>query len=662
MKAAALRLVRTYGLTLVGLALLAGAIWVVREKFGNLSVQEVEDAIAALSIRGVALAGMWTVIAYVILTFYDFLATRYVGHPVSYPRVAFAACCAYTFAHNLGFAAVSGAATRYRLYAQWGLTPIQIAGVVAFCSLTFGLGAMVLGGFVLFTEPEEVPGLKELPVWISYALGVALWLVVTAYMLMSRFWRRPFRAFGGELRLPGFRLAAAQVLLATVDLAATALIFWALLPEAPSLTYWRFLGVYLLGYSAGLAAHLPGGIGVFDTAVAVGLSPWLDAPTIFAAIVVFRLWYYLLPMAIAGAAFALHEILLRRRGIRRMAVHADPFVVPILSGFAAIAGAVLLYAGARNGGHHASTEWMLQLSKLAASVVGGSLLVIAWGMLRRVTLAWYSVLILLVAGVAVAILKGLPWGVPVALAAIALLVLPFRGSFYRATRLRTQPFGADTLASVLAVVACSLGIALLGRRGLPVRGQAWWAAPFTEELPFTLQVAIVIAGAVLLFALYRLLRPVRVRPGVYDLRARARLRLMGHVRPPRHADAVVWGESARAGLPFVRLRGVFLGLGDPVGADDDRVSSIWLFRDLCEQNGVDPAIWRAGPELLSVYADIGLVAFALGPDGLPLPETRDRTPEAESYLVCRPERDLTRLLPLLPVLEKGSRVRDAGGG
>ena len=43
-------------------------------------------------------------------------------------------------------AAVSGAAVRYRLYAHWGLTPLQIGKVIVFCSLTFGFGALVLAG------------------------------------------------------------------------------------------------------------------------------------------------------------------------------------------------------------------------------------------------------------------------------------------------------------------------------------------------------------------------------------------------------------------------------------------------------------------------------------------------------------------------------------
>ena len=87
---------------------------------------------------------------------------------------------------------------------------------------------------------------------------------------------------------------------------------------------------------------------------------------------------------------------------------------------------------------------------------------------------------------------------------------------------------------------------------------------------------------------------------------------------------MVLGEAERAGIPFRRCGRVLLGLGDPVGAEGDRVSAIWRLRDLAQQEGLDPAFWRAGPGLLKVYGDLGLTALPLGPDGLPLPESTRR--------------------------------------
>ena len=66
------------------------------------------------------------------------------------------------------------------------------------------------------------------------------------------------------------------------------------------------------------------------------------------------------------------------------------------------------------------------------------------------------------------------------------------------------------------------------------------------------------------------------------------------------------------------------------------------------------AVWRAGPGLLQVYADLGLAALPLGADGLPLPEASGDTPVAQQYLCCVAERDLNQLLPLLPGLAGGA--------
>src|SRR5579859_6411483 len=142
---------------LLGVALLIGAIYVVQKEFRHLRLHDIGVALKDIPAHALAIGFLWTILSYGVLTIYDRLGTIYAGHKVSYSRVAFASFCAYALAHNLGFAAVSGAAVRYRLYAHWGLTPLQIGKVVAFCSLTFGLGGMVLGGTILFTEPQAVP-------------------------------------------------------------------------------------------------------------------------------------------------------------------------------------------------------------------------------------------------------------------------------------------------------------------------------------------------------------------------------------------------------------------------------------------------------------------------------------------------------------------------
>src|ERR1700723_2500517 len=170
----------------LGVVLLLGAIFVVQREFRHLKLHDIAEALRAIPRAALIAAFLWTILSYFILTFYDRLGTIYAGHKVSYGRVAFASFCAYALAHNLGFAAVSGAAVRYRLYAHWGLTPLQIGKTVAFCSLTFGLGGLVLGGAILLIEPTTIPFFgQHLPVIALHAVGVLLWGIVIGYLALS---------------------------------------------------------------------------------------------------------------------------------------------------------------------------------------------------------------------------------------------------------------------------------------------------------------------------------------------------------------------------------------------------------------------------------------------------------------------------------------------
>src|SRR6201999_1637246 len=187
----------------LGVMLLIGAIYVVQREFRHLRLKDIGAALQAIPLHALVFSFSWTILSYFILTFYDRLGTIYAGHKVSYGRVAFASFCAYALSHNLGFAAISGAAVRYRLYAHWGLTPLQIGKTVAFCSLTFGLGGMVLGGAILLVEPRAVPFFgQHLPLIALHGVGALLWAIVLGYVTLSRI-LGTFRIMGHSIELPG---------------------------------------------------------------------------------------------------------------------------------------------------------------------------------------------------------------------------------------------------------------------------------------------------------------------------------------------------------------------------------------------------------------------------------------------------------------------------
>jgi phosphatidylglycerol lysyltransferase len=642
---------RRNGAALFGIVLLVGAVYVVQKEFRTLSVAEIRAAMAAIPASALWIAAGWTVLAYAVLAVYDKLGSIYAGHPVSWARSLLASFCGYSLAHNLGFAAVSGAAVRYRLYSAWGLTPLEIAKVVGFTSLTFGLGGLALGGLVLLVEPEVVPWFgTHLPHWALQLLAVPCWGVVIAYVILSRFVRH-IRILGHEIDLPGPRMALVQTVLATVDVAVTAAIFYALLPPAEGLTFVRFVGIYLAAYAAGILAHVPGGLGVFDGAILLGLQPYLQPAQVVGALLVFRLYYYIVPLFVAGALFVGFELGQRRALLKRVSAvgaGSEALEAPVFASLSALAGALLIFLGSLPVDGSVLAEWAGHeaaiASHFAASVVGTLLLVMAYGLLRRLTLAWWATIALLLNGAVIAGLRGEAWWLWGAFLLLAVMLSAFRQAFYRDARLMHEPLSPQAVLPLIAVSVCGITLALVAY-GKRVADTSWWGVVLSPVAPDSLRFAVGLTGVLLLVGLVRLLRPARIAPLEWTPGTRARLARLGALAPAQ-ADGAVLGEAGTAGFAFLKREGVWLALGDPAGDRDDRISAVWRFRDMCERAGVDPAFWRVGPELLRVYADIGLTAVPIGTGAAAAGGAGGGG--GPVFLALRAERDLERLGELLP--------------
>lgn len=655
----------------LGVALLLAALFVVQKEFRHLRIDDIEAAIHRIPRRALWEALACTVASYLVLTLYDVLGTYYVEHRLPYRKIGFASFCAYALSHNIGFSALSGGAVRFRLYAGWGLTPLQVGKLVAFCSLSFALGGLATGGLVLLAEPAQLPFVGDtVPTLLLRAVGLLLWGVVGGYLLLAV--RAPEAVImGHRLRLPRPPLAISQVLVGMTDIATAAFVFYRLLPHEPAhpIGFAAFLALYMTSYSAGIVASLPGGIGVFDTVMLLGLSASMPVPRVVGAILVFRLCYYIIPLFLAGIAFAGHEVMLRARAMLKRAAppaggrhqtsgwsEAD---IAITAGTALVGlcGLLLLAIGVIVP--DADVSWLdpqyapgvIRAGHFVPSLIGAALFVLAIGLSQRVALAWGGTMALLLAGAAVMAAQNRHLWIPGMLVAAGFVLAPYRTAFYRPARLLSGRLQWGTALPLFALVGCVLALAVFERHVRFVSQNSWWNIVFSPLVPNSVRLSVGLAVLVGMFAIWRLIQPGAAQFDTWNFDTRLRYAALG-ASPPSRADGVVWGRERRAAIPFRRSGRLLVGLGDPAGAERDRVSAIWSLRDLAQREGRAPAVYRVGEMFLDVYGNAGLAALPLGADGLPLPEQPQAGPPArpDAWLMCRAGRDLTDLLPLLPEL------------
>ncbi|MGF1513499.1 MAG: lysylphosphatidylglycerol synthase domain-containing protein [Elainellaceae cyanobacterium] len=305
---------------LLSLAVFALCAWAIRQELERYRPQDILQSIQAIPSASIASAIALVILSYLTLTGYDTLAVRFARHPLPYRRTALAAVLAYAISRTAGFSVLSGSAIRYRFYRRWGASNLAIAQIIAFCSLSFWVGLFAVGGAVFALQPPQAADLP-LPEALLQQVG-ALGLAVTlAYFTWSAFSQRGVRLAGWTLpRLP-LPLAIAQLGLTLVDWLLAAGILYVLLPAT---AYVAVLSAYLLAQFAGVFSTVPGGLGVFETVVLLTLSPAIASDRLLAALLVYRIVYFLLPLVVAIAVLVWYEVKVSRARKPNAGERKDP--------------------------------------------------------------------------------------------------------------------------------------------------------------------------------------------------------------------------------------------------------------------------------------------------------------------------------------------------
>ena len=273
--------------------------------------EELVQAVTAISLRQLFLALAFTAASYLCLTGFDWLALRYAGHPLSYPRAALASFTSLSLGHSIGFAALSSGAVRYRFYSRWGLSAEEVAKVIVFCGFTVGLGLSVLGGIGLIANPglaERVIGMGRGMITLIGGICLA-W--PAAYILLAGFLGgRAVHIRRRRLEMPRFWLAMAQTAVGTLNFAFVAAALHQAISALADVPYLEVATVYVSANVATLITHAPGGLGVIESVVLY----LLPQAHLIGAVLVFRFAYFLLPLFIGSILLVLSEALLSRPG------------------------------------------------------------------------------------------------------------------------------------------------------------------------------------------------------------------------------------------------------------------------------------------------------------------------------------------------------------
>jgi len=299
---ARLLLIVRRSLRILPFVLLAAAGWILWREFHNLSLAEVLRAMAAWGEGSILASLVLSVVSFFLMGVIEWVGLRWTGARLPWGPALAGSFMANAIAHSIGANLLVSGAIRARFYDRYGVRLSQVAATTLFAGMSFAVGLAALSGGGLLLAKSADLAATAIPVNVARILGVVLVTGAFGYVALCGLRRRPIVAFGRSLTLPTAGDAMAQLVIGVVDNGIAAAIIWILLPDN-AVGYPSFIGAYAVSCVAGLASSVPGGAGIFESALAT-LLPAVDTASLAAAFLGYRLAYYLLPLLIAALALA----------------------------------------------------------------------------------------------------------------------------------------------------------------------------------------------------------------------------------------------------------------------------------------------------------------------------------------------------------------------
>ena len=615
---------RPWLLATVGLALTALLGVALRRLLGEVHYAGVITAMnmtPTLNIWGALLA---TAFSYLVLTRYDASALRYVGATVTDSTVLLTSFVAYALSNTIGLGPLSGGVVRMRLYSAAGVEPSQIARVIVFNAVAFGLGMLYFGAIGLLWGAHDVAVLLHMPGWLLRSLAAAMLLVLSAFLWacaqrttlnLGRTWR---------MQLPPAGLAIRQLAVSAVELSASATVLWVLLPPG-HIAFSTFVAFYAIAITAGIITHIPGGVGVFETVMLLAVGDGMPREAMLSALLLNRGIYYLLPLVVATGLLIAYEL---RSGVAapvgRMAVRLSPSLMAALT---LIAGIWLIVSGATPFTDDAREVLaalqvplpLVEASHFIGSVAGLGMVLVARGLLHRLDVAWWIASALAIVAAVLALPKGIALHEAAFLSSLVVMLVISRRQFDRRSSFFEQHLEPGWLLAIGGVIAACTWVLFFAYKEVAYNNRLWWQFELDGQAPRSLRAITAVALLALGYGLRQLLRPPA---GELAETASDEIdRAAAIIRANPSSDAcyalvgdkhLVFSPSGRSFLMFGKQGRSWVGLFGPFGDPREFADMVWQFVEMATDHGGRAAFYHVRPAMLPLFLDCGLHLFKLG--------------------------------------------------
>jgi phosphatidylglycerol lysyltransferase len=634
------------------------ALILLRDQLKNLNYADVVNALKAIPALRITIALFLSLSYYLILGGYDIVAFKYIGLKASLSSkdILFTCFISNVLGSNTGYSMLFGGSIRYRLYSIYNVSMVDVTKVLFFSSVTIWFGLLTVGGLIFTFVPVSLERLFGFN-FTTRKIGLFFIAVLVLYIFLSTLHSKPIKIFKWRVFFPDIKIVSLQILLATCDWLIASLILYILMPVG-EISYFILLKAFLVSHLLGIISQVPGGMGVFETAISKLLPNSANNPGIIVGLLAYRAIFYFFPLLIALILLCAFEIIMfTKRFSSRAKIFGktfSSFITWIISLSSFLAGIIVMFSASISLDTaqpkfviNLSPACLADLSHFLLSITAAGLLFVSRKLQFRVKNAW-SIACILVSFIIVLILAVGESPLVLLCFIVLLIVLLFsKKYFHRDMSILNVPFSTWWFSIVVGAFVLSVCIGFFVNRQVIfswIHSDVFFKSILsTADAARFLRASLGTGIMIFIIVLEQISKNFFKKPisfGKRDIKNIIDSSDYVYSFNALSSDkSYIVNDEKDAFIMYAKSKNSWIALGDPVGKFEHKNELLWKFKKIANNASASPVFIGIDHKYVQIYDDLGLDTFNIGQEARVHLMSFDKGDNRFEYF-CRLEKEI----------------------
>lgn len=587
-----------------------------REIFST-SIFRINSFLSDVSVHQIFLAVFLGIINYFIITGYELMAIKSMNIKIEKEKLFIFSFLYSIFKNIFSSSEQDFTNVKINFYSLWGIKYKDILKVSKNRYFISTAVFLLLGGLSQILYPSN---LKKFDIFIetTFPLGIIA-ILVGMFLILYFLMKNEF----------SLKETSVQFFLGIAEWFLMGNIIYIFVPDG--INFGLFFSIFMCAKIFGTLSTVPEGFGVFDVIFIKLLGSYYPKEIVIGIVIIYRILCCFLPLFTAGICLIFYKVTLKNRfkGTVILNTIISKIGVEFLAFLVFVSGTLLLFSGALPQnfssfkGVNIFYENVIIISHFLASITGTFLLILAYGIKKRLDAAYFFTVISVSLGSIFIIFKGTHYKFLYVLLLTLIFMLFSRDKFYRKSSIINEEINIKWILSGFIVLIFSIVLGLYTFKNVKYSDELWWQFTLNSTAPMFMRASLASVIAFIIFFILKMFRPV------IQLDKISSNKVYGELK-----EILKYSEWTNSNLSFLDDKYIYMNeektvfimygisnkkvvvMGDPVGREEDISDTLWDFYNIVQRSGYNIVFYEINKNFINYYLDIGLKFFKIGEEAI----------------------------------------------